>query len=221
MPSSSFFFYTLFAHFTFYNLSQYALTFFFSPITWQKETKTSGRTSWKLIPGTRVFVVRQVSPEIRKSVYSRRRNGVKNIPCVPTVLAGLLLSTNWFNTVHRPLLPILLSVLNYGPSRGDDRGLTDEDAERRLERRRLPTRRRCIYTLRSSVHVYTLHVWSYVDRDACGYCMCNRNTQHGIPTIISTQNVARLLNRAEDALLTFLVWISIRHCERRSYCTLS
>lgn len=42
--------------------------------------------------------------------------------------------------------------------RGDDRGLTDEDAERRLERRRLPTRRRvlthydhvckCIYAIR-------------------------------------------------------------------------
>lgn len=52
----------------------------------------------------------------RKSILES--TGVTNISHVPTALAGLL--------------------------RGDDRGLTDEDAERRLERRRLPTKRRVL-----------------------------------------------------------------------------
>lgn len=83
------------------------------------------------------------------------------------------------------------AVSNLAPSRGDDRGLTDEDAERRLGRRRLPTRPpfRVFYTpriIRARARAARVIVRG---QGACGYRTCNRNTQQSIPTIVSTRDV--------------------------------
>lgn len=82
-------------------------------------------------------------------------------------------------------------VISTGLLRGDDRGLTDEDAERRLERRRLPTKRRVLthYDHVCKCVRYTCdRMWMHLD------IVCATGTRYP-HYLISKRNVALLFNR--------------------------